>query len=250
MKVTLLARPQLVQVSERPCRDDQMQRPDAQQLIEFAGRICYDSFGTGRNSDDYAANILESGHGSVLEHAQYSFLIEGVSRNLLGELTRHRVGTAYSVRSTRFCDETDTDVVLHPLLDQLFERRPDLRERFEGTVDRQRVLYSEIVREISGYLAVHDADRHTARKQARGAARACLSGALATELVFSANVRALRHIIEMRASTAADAEIRLLADELLAIMDQELPAYFGDYQYAYIAEEGVGFAVTTPHRKV
>jgi thymidylate synthase (FAD) len=65
-------------------------------LIEFAGRVCYDSLGKGRPSAEYHANILASGHGSVTEHASITFLIEGVSRALTHELVRHRVGTAIS----------------------------------------------------------------------------------------------------------------------------------------------------------
>ena len=246
MKVTLISRPSFL-MPERPYRSDQMQGPDAQKLIEFSGRVCYNSFGVGRNSDKYADNIIEVAHGSVLEHAQFSFLIEGVSRNLLMELTRHDVGTAYSVRSTRFCDEDDAPVVVHPLAQKLFGEDTDLAASFELLGEMQRAMYLRVLEGVERNLK--NVDRMTARKQARGAARICLSSALQTELVFSANVRSLRHIIEMRASISADAEIRLLGNAMLHLMRSELPAYFSDYE-TFDAPDGIGYGVETVYRKV
>lgn len=100
MKVRLIARPQFIELPEElgEPRGGQLQGPDAQKIIETAGRTCYDSFGQGRDSDEYAEHILEVGHGSVLEHAQYTFFITGVSRGMTHELVRHRIGVAISQR--------------------------------------------------------------------------------------------------------------------------------------------------------
>lgn len=70
---------------------------DGERLAEFAGRLCYMSQRNpaGRNTRDYLENIKRQGHGSVLEHASYSLLLEGVSRSLTHELVRHRAGFAY-----------------------------------------------------------------------------------------------------------------------------------------------------------
>jgi thymidylate synthase ThyX len=62
-------------------------------------------------------------------------------------------------------------------------------------------------------------------------------------------VREIRHVIEMRASEAADAEIRLMADELLELMIDEIPAYFSDYDLS-VPKDGIGLAVHTEHPKV
>src|SRR5438270_235547 len=83
-------------------------------LLSPGAPACYLAFGSkqGRRSNaDYIGNILEQRHGSVLEHAVWSFLITGVSRALTHELIRHRAGFGYSQESQRYVDETETDFV-------------------------------------------------------------------------------------------------------------------------------------------
>ena len=83
---------------------------DEQLLIEFAGRVCYRSWEPGLNPNvsrirtdqrEYFANILRSAHGSVLEHANYSFALRDVSRVFTHELVRHRAGSTFSQESLR-----------------------------------------------------------------------------------------------------------------------------------------------------
>lgn len=221
---------------------EQDQGSDGARLIECAGRTCYDSFGRGRGSEAYHNNILEVGHGSVLEHVSLTFFISGISRGCSHELVRHRVGTAYSQRSTRYVDESESDWCWHPLMHK------DSPQANDAKVLCQKA-YRSLVTQIQGVLEAAGVERTTACKQARGAARGVLGNALETEMVFSANVRALRHIIEMRASQYADAEIRLLANRLLEEADRIVPEYFSDYEKT-ACSDGIGFAVTTPHRKV
>ena len=86
----------------------------AEKLSEMAGRVCYMSFGAkqGRKSNtEYMENIIESGHGSVLEHGVWNFVIAGVSRSLTHELIRHRAGWGYSQLSQRYVDESTADFV-------------------------------------------------------------------------------------------------------------------------------------------
>lgn len=261
MKVHLLARPQFTTLPPElgTPRADQLRGNDSMNLIETAGRACYDSFGKGRNSEEYAEHILNSGHGSVLEHAQYSFFITGVSRGLTHELVRHRVGVAISQRSTRYVDENESPWIAHPLLQEVFDeaKRDDvppgeeltLAVDWDEAVERCQFVYGRIVTLLEKRLLAKGIDKLTARKQARGAARGVLGNALETELVWSANVRALRHVITMRASDAADAEIREMGCLLLAIMLEELPAYFLDFKVGN-ASDGLGKTATTVRLKV
>jgi len=240
MRVELIARPEFIGLPKELGQPavGQLVGPDAQRLIETAGRACYDSFGKGRGSDAYAQHILEVGHGSVLEHAQYSFFITGVSRGLTHELVRHRVGVAISQRSTRYVDEDESPWAQHPLLEQYLQETSDnLDEDILGLEARARWVYDRVAAALQNWLIGRGADRSTARKQARGAARGYLGNALETELVWSANVRALRHVIALRGHPTADAEIRELAVELLEIMQRELPAYFEDF-YASASKDG------------
>src|SRR5438552_3390289 len=85
----------------------------AEQLTEVAGRVCYMSFARPRpgGNQAYLNHILEVGHGSVLEHAVWSFVFTGVSRSLTHELIRHRAGWAYSQLSQRYVDESVAEYV-------------------------------------------------------------------------------------------------------------------------------------------
>ena len=77
--------------------------------MEVSARLCYMSFGRGRRHiEDFITNLLSKGDGSVFEHVNYGFVITGVSRSLTHELVRHRAGFAYSQRSQRFVDESDS----------------------------------------------------------------------------------------------------------------------------------------------
>src|SRR5262245_53982641 len=93
-----------------------------------------------------------------------------------------------------------------------------------------------------------DADRTTRRKAARQAARSVLPNATETKIFVTANARALRHFVELRASRHAEVEIRKLAVAVLRIMQQEAPHLFGDYQLVPLPDGT--FEATTPHRKV
>jgi thymidylate synthase ThyX len=95
-KITVLARPVFTEPPHLPVNWIG-ESTDGERLAEFAGRLCYMSQRNpaGRNTRDYLENIKRQGHGSVLEHANYSLLLEGVSRSLTHELVRHRAGFAY-----------------------------------------------------------------------------------------------------------------------------------------------------------
>jgi len=251
--VRLIGRPSFIELPKelgRPA-ENQLYGCGAANLIETAGRTCYDSFGSGRSSSAFADHILEVGHGSVLEHAQYTFFISGVSRGLTHELVRHRIGVAISQRSTRYVDESDSDWIVHPLLreyiDQVVVRDEEdwYFEKVKGICQR---AYYVVVQNLEEYLLKHGVDKLTARKQARGAARGLLGNALMTEMVWSANVRALRNVIEQRAHPAADQEIRRWAMKVWRIMVNELPEYFSDYQ-VILCDDG-GEALETDRRKV
>lgn len=230
---------------------------EAARLIECAGRTCYDSYGKGRDSSAYHRHILEVGHGSVLEHASISFFIGGVSRGLTHELVRHRAGTAISQRSTRYVDESTSEWAFHPLIDQFV----GMLNADDGTGEALMVdifdvkkecdeMYDVLVERLQTYLVKNGADKQTARKQARGAARGILGNALCTELVWTANIRAIRNIIEQRASPHADAEIRVLANRIYEEAIGVCPEYFSDYIKSEPCADGIGYALTTPYRKV
>lgn len=184
----------------------------ADTLAEFAGRACYQSFNkpnpATRSNADYLANIQRQAHESVLEHASMSVYVQGVSRNMLLELERHR-HISFSVVSTRFVDATKATVIVPPAL------RP-FNDRNEVALD------SDI---IERYLQTVDilVEKGATRKQAREAARWMLPGNLETKFVVTGNYRAWRDVIKKRYSVHADAEIREFAGRVLQIARQCAP---------------------------
>jgi thymidylate synthase (FAD) len=96
----------------------------AEVLTEMSGRCCYMSFAKPRpgGNSAYLGHIKETGHGSVLEHGVWNFVIWGVSRSFTHELVRHRAGWSYSQLSQRFVDESVCDVIVpHELRTEVSE---------------------------------------------------------------------------------------------------------------------------------
>src|SRR3982750_4343749 len=114
-KVTVLARPTFT-TPEHLGVNWIGDSTDGCRPAEFAGRLCYMSQlnPAKRQTREYLENIKKQGHGSVLEHANYSILLEGVSRSLTHELVRHRAGFAYSQLSQRYVDESQASLVIPP----------------------------------------------------------------------------------------------------------------------------------------
>src|SRR5215216_4732574 len=114
-KITVLARPTFAEPEHLPVQWIG-ESTDGERLAEFAGRLCYMSQKNpaGRTTREYLENIKKQGHGSVLEHANYSLLLEGVSRSLTHELIRHRAGFSFSQLSQRYVDESEASFVVPP----------------------------------------------------------------------------------------------------------------------------------------
>ena len=172
-------------------------------LVEWAGRCCYNSYEKGRPHEEYIRHLIESGHHSVLEHVSFTFNISGVSRTLTHELIRHRVGTAYSQQSQRYVDASNVNFVVPPLF--LSKDMKLQRMAFEQSCLASLEVYKGLLEKLKDPKHLLDL------KQQREAARSVLPGATETQLVFTCNVRELRHIIKLRGSEHADAEIRRLA---------------------------------------
>lgn len=233
-RVTLVARQQFLYPEHIRWESDS--DVPGQVLAEFAGRLCYLSFGEdaglegghksipGRTSNQaYLANILQVKHGSVLEHAVWSLLIEGVSRALTHELVRHRAGFGYSQLSQRYVDESNLAFVLPPEVQEGSPAYDAWVEACQKSLDAYRSLLGEMTEQIGD-----DGSATMRKKRARQAARAVLPNAAETKLVMTGNARAWRHFVEMRGSPSADVEIRRLAVAVLRVLREEAPHIFGD----------------------
>lgn len=203
-------------------------------LVEFAGRACYQSWSkpnpkTATNAG-YLRHIIDVGHFSVLEHANVTFYITGISRSCTHELIRHR-HFSYSQLSQRYVPETQSRIVIPPGM----EDDDALRRILAEAADASRATYTELLDKLEEKFA----DQPNAilrRKQARQAARAVLPNATETRIVVTGNYRAWRHFIAMRASEHADIEIRRLAIACLRLLVDVAPAVFGDFDIARLAD--------------
>lgn len=228
----------------------------AEVVTEAAGRICYMSFQRPRpgGNSAYLHHIKEVGHGSVLEHAVWNFVITGVSRSLTHELVRHRAGWAYSQLSQRYVDESVAEYVEPDIIAD----DPELHALWLDAVRHAHAAYIALAEKLNAKLAdptaaaaamlPPDADRTTRRKTARQAARSVLPNATETKISVTANARALRHFLEQRGSRHAEPEIRKLANAMLDILAAESPNLFGDYVKTPLPDGT--FELTTPFPKV
>ena len=231
-RITLLSRPQFLEPAHLPVAW-LGEGSDGEHLAEFAGRLCYmsQSNPAKRPTREYLENIKKQGHGSVLEHANYSILLEGVSRSLTHELVRHRAGFAYSQLSQRYVDESHAAFVVPPAVIGDEKLEAAWKEQIEGA-QRTYVMLVDQLMERYGWVA----DRVHRRKMAREAARAVLPNATETKIVVTGNVRAWRTMLELRSSEGAEMEIRRMAVAVLRLLQREAPGFFSDF-VIYVADD-------------
>ncbi|HEV8594404.1 MAG TPA: FAD-dependent thymidylate synthase, partial [Thermoplasmata archaeon] len=183
-----------LRVSEKGAERFLAAPPSAETLIELAGRLCYESFEVGLNPNvtkirgtnrEYLENILGKGDGSILEHGVACFAFLNVSRVLTHELVRHRVGVAISQESLRYVRLNEIKMWLPD----------DLSE-----VQKEQML-AAARRSEEAYLALSEAipwDKMgmDAKKRLTSALRRILPDGIATNLIWSANHRTIRWVIE------------------------------------------------------
>ena len=224
--VTVLARPSFAAPEHLPVNWIG-ESSDGERLAEFAGRLCYMSQRNpaGRSTREYLENIKKQGHGSVLEHANYSLLFEGVSRSLTHELVRHRAGFAYSQLSQRYVDESEARFVVPPAV----IGDDGLEELWRRQVEEALRCYVILVEQLMGRYG-WVGDKIHRRKMAREAARAVLPNSTETKIVVTGNARAWRTMLELRASEGAELEIRRLAVAIIRALQSEAPGFFSDFE--------------------
>lgn len=204
---------------------------DPADLVEFAGRICYRSWQPGMNKNvtktrtdqvEYLLNILDSRHGSVLEHTTWSFLLEDISRIVTHELVRHRPGVAISQESMRYVRLTEIPMWF-----------PDWALEDPYLMDHARDLLEQM-EQFQEIMTEHfDLDRpgqtFTYKKERTSFMRRFAPSGHATSMVWTANARTLRHVIETRTAEGAEEEIRLVFELVAEAMVEECPMLFGDF---------------------
>lgn len=225
-------------------RTEQEDSPNpGQLLVEAGGRACYRSWDVGLNPNvtrvrkdqsEYFLNLLKSGHGSVLEHANYSFVLYNVSRIATHEIVRHRAGSAFSQESLRF-------VRLDEIPFRIPESMEPLREEIISIVE---TLEDFQVKAAEHFKLDEEGVPFHLKKEITSAMRRLAPEGVTTVLFWTANVRALRHVIQMRTDPGAEEEMRIIFDKVGRIMVEEAPLLFGDF---VVDDDG---AWRTEYRKV
>jgi thymidylate synthase (FAD) len=222
----------------------------AELVVGLAAKRCYNSFEPGLNPNvtrvrkdwtKFLDNILDSGHGSVLEHADRIYAIEGVTRVFTGEINRHRAGVAISEGSMRFigfreipfwCPQslsTDDDFGigdnLHPV---------DIETTKRSTLNVIRSCLQSIEEHYQKLLDLwqpeFDKFPMAAKKRLTSLFRRILPMGISTGGVWKFNLRALRHVIALRSSSHAEEEIAYVASLLAKDIVEKEPRLFGDFK--------------------
>ncbi|MBQ7487616.1 MAG: FAD-dependent thymidylate synthase [Clostridia bacterium] len=194
--------------------------PDPDKLTALAARMCYSGMDMDQllervDTQDQAAfleGVMGRGHLSVAEHASFSFLVEGVSRALLAQLTRHRIAS-FSVQSQRYVSMEKTfDYVIPPAITAL---GPEAEKRYISQMDQMHNWYCEWQTALGGQGQSSNED-----------ARFVLPNAAATRLVVTMNARELAHFFSLRCCGRAQWEIREMAWQMLICCRQAAPVLF------------------------
>lgn len=200
--------------------------PDCERLVAAAARLCYtnssvDALYENTDPDSMIRSLISMGHESPLEHCSFTFGIEGVSRALLAQLTRHRIAS-YSVKSQRYVDESSLDYIVPPEI----ALDPKAEQIFEETVDYLRQQYIKLRDILKENHINKGTDAKEAGKLAIEDARFILPNACETKLIMTMNARSLFNFFNLRSCERAQWEIRALANEMLELVRQVAPTIF------------------------
>ena len=190
--------------------------------------MCYSKSGpdeimenlTPENTEKFLNRLISMGHESPIEHISFTFGVEGISRSLLAQLTRHRIAS-YSVKSQRYVEETAFSYVTPPEI----EKNEKAKAVYEKTMADITNAYNELADELYN-VHKNSMDEKAARKKAIEDARFVLPNACETKLVMTFNARSLLNFFSERCCERAQWEIRDLADKMLALVREKAPVIF------------------------
>lgn len=201
----------------------------AEALCSLFAKLCYNALTLDKNANvtrirDIRENLIgcfSHGHGSVFEHVNFNFIIHNCSRVLTHELVRHRVGTAFSQTSGRYCrpvpnkyDQLDMDFVHDPILDEV---APEIRHTLSRLVDDYQALCNMVKVDDMSF------DK---KKKVTSALRRILPNGQANEIAVSFNIRSIRHMVMMRTNRHAEWEIRKVFQDIYLAIKEKFPMVF------------------------
>ncbi|GAB6178925.1 FAD-dependent thymidylate synthase [Desulfotomaculum defluvii] len=201
--------------------------PNPEKVVAMAARLCYSPSNIDGLVEDvsetdqrsFIKKLMEMGHYSTIEHVSFTFGIEGVSRSLLAQITRHRIAS-FSVQSQRYVGETRSlnnqgtfDFVVP---ETILALGPEAVTEFEEQMTQIQTWYDGWVQKLGGGRGAYED------------ARFVLPNAAETKIFVTMNARELRHFFNLRCCQRAQWEIRKLAEEMLSLVKEVAPLLFAD----------------------
>lgn len=210
---------------------------DAQKLVATAAKLCYstgdiceqiDSL-TPLQIEKFIDMLMEIGHESPIEHVSFTFLLEGVSRALLAQITRHRIAS-YSVQSQRYVNGSNFSFVVPPAIEEI----PEANRQFIDAMHDDFRRYEDMVELLKShyfekFIAQAKCDREATKlseKKAIEDARFLLPNACTTNIMCTFNARSLFNFFAHRCCNRAQWEIRQVATEMLRLVNGVAPVLF------------------------
>ena len=190
-----------------------------EEVVALGARLCYSKARVddlldkveAKDQTEFVHKIMSMGHDSVLEHASFTFGIEGVSRTLLAQITRHRLAS-FSVQSQRYVSyEKGFGYIVPPKIEAL---GADAVAEFERQMDTMHQWYVQWQEKLGTGEGGNEDSRFV------------LPGACETRMMVTMNVRELRHFFSLRMCSRAQWEIRALANEMHRLCMEVAPALF------------------------
>ncbi len=211
--------------------------PDPEKIVAAAAKLCYSDSGVenildgldNEKTEKFLNMLMSLGHASPIEHVTFTFGIEGVSRALLAQFTRHRIAS-YSVKSQRYVKEGMFEYIVPPEI----EKNEKAKALFIKTMENDQKAYDDLVeilfKKHFDDLIEKGVDEKSAKTKAEKTAiedaRFVLPNACETKMVVTMNARSLINFFHHRCCTRAQWEIRALADEMLKLVKEVAPTLF------------------------
>lgn len=211
--------------------------PEPEKVVAAAAKLCYSNAHiddlldglTPEKSADFVRMLARMGHESPTEHASFTFAIEGVSRSLLAQITRHRIAS-FSVQSQRYVRLDQFEYVTPPAV----EEDPEGLAAFEQAMAEEAEHYRRIaavlkeghIRQLVAQGMDEEKAAKKAEKMAIEDARFVLPNACTTKMIVTMNARSLQNFFHLRCCSRAQWEIRELAEKMFELVYPVAPHIF------------------------
>lgn len=212
---------------------------EPEKLIANAAKLCYSSSNiedlrekiSDESARDFVRMLSSLGHESPIEHVTFTFGIEGVSRSLLAQITRHRIAS-FSVQSQRYVKENEFEFIVPPEIENI----PEAKQEFINAMQEDQQHYDKLVlilksKHYKEQISLGTDEKKAQRiseKKAIEDARFVLPNACETKLIATFNARSLKNFFSLRCCNRAQWEIRDLATEMLKLVVKVAPELFCD----------------------